>query len=359
MYLDITISFDAAPNLAISGVDIYKFPSQRGIPYRYTTIPAWSGANAVTSFTDRYGMIGDSYAVQFITSSGYEYSSLQNYQHGTTNSMDLMIEEVRRLIGDEKFNFSTVIRENAGTTSGSQIAETFYTAYTPVMPGSESLAVGRWFYTPVLASGDIWNLNIAGRTPSRQYIYNIDDAAFILASGVPRTAGDTVYATYTWLEPKAPRFSDMEIKLFIADGVPEINNRISAGLNVTGYGPTKTFSGSSNPIILRMMVLNGAKYATRSLQETLTADGIYIRDGDVTIDTTKTLKDRAGSIKAIDDMLENMYQMYEMRGQMDYVSRLDTFSTTTADLQGLVGLGQYIEVTSADSGGSSIPGGYD
>jgi len=330
--------------------------------YKYNHILA-SGINGwTTSWTDPYGVLGQSYAIQFVTVSGQTPYPPQNYQAGYTNSLDLMIEEVRRVIGDQKYSYSQVARETIGTTSGTNYNETFFTTYLPVVAGTEQLTIGRWFFVPVLTSGDIYGMReyLAGSTirPMRHYIYDINDGSFFVPSGISRTTGDTVYASYVWMEPKSAKFQDTEIKLFISDALPEINNIFNESISTATYGPFKTITGISNPIIARMLVLKASEYALKSLQETLTADGIYIRDGDTVIDTTKALRDRAESLKSLKSKIDDSIEYYFLRRQMEIVARVDTYSTTTYDYNGLIGIGQYIEATSHDSAGSP-PMGYD
>lgn len=295
-------------------------------------------------------MFGDSYYIQFVTISGTRPSAPQDLQHGTAAAMDLMVEEVRRVTGDTKYSFSSVVRENGGTTSGSSIVETFYTSKTPVLPGSEVLEIGRWRFTPVLFSGDIVNMNkiAQGLIPWRQYVYNVNDASFFLASGVPRTNGETVYISYTWLEPRAPRFSDTEIKLYLSDSIPEIENVFQIDLSSGGYSSGKTLSSISDPVVARILVLNASKLCLQALQESLTVDGIFLKDGDVTIDTTRGLKNRADSLKSLQSQINSIVEIWQLRKQLDYVGRVDTYSTDTSDRQGLINLGQYIEVSSND-----------
>lgn len=340
---DITVLFDAYSGDLTEGIslNVLKGKSESG--------PFFVIGNVVSdsvSFVDHFGSSGDWYCVSEVVS-GYDLGQYRNYQRGYVDTLSFMVDEMRRLINDTKFTWTHIIREELGTATGADAEEIFMVDYLPMAGYDYFLWVDRYPYEPIMTSGHI----AAGR---RQYIPDIQTGRFV----VPHCydAG-TVYANYIWGTPRQYKFSDHELKLYMKDSIAEVNNLLDgSAIATTGYGSNLQFSTAPSAIQARLIVLLSSIYALKALQETMSLNAIYVKDGATSIDTTKSLGNRKEAIRDLEKRIDALVINQVMIQQLSEVTRIDTYSTST-DTGGLLSIGTYQEVNRYETGTNIA--GYD
>lgn len=244
-----------------------------------------------------------------------------------TSGIDLLVQILRYRISDPKTIYSTVTSENVGVASGVN-NEIFYTNNMPLASGFDThLRIGRWYYQA--KSSD------AACNGLRAYVFNIDSGSFrIPTSAVLAPSGERATVSYTWEEEQAYKFSDKELKLYIGDAITAVNNDCNLGYTFVVSGetfdvsPTVTFNTAAAHIY--------PLYATILVKQQLESEGfgdrIYVRDINITIDTSKGLGDLSKSLKELKSSYTNIINACILEGQEAAVTKIDTYSTLNNDI---------------------------
>ena len=333
---DVTVLFDAYDGNLVEGVtiNILKSKSESGPYFVIGNVTA-----ASVSYVDHFGSIGDWYCVSEVIS-GYDIGQYRDYQRGYVDTMSFMVDEIRRLINDTKFTWTHIVREELGTANGANLEERFEVDYLPMAGYDYFLWVDRYPYEPIATSGHL----VTGR---RQYIPDIPNGRFVISHC---NDSGTVYANYIWGTPRQYKFSDHELKLYMKDSIAEVNNLIDGSdIATTGYGSSLQFSESPTSIQARLIILLSSIYALKALQETMSLNAIYVKDGQTSIDTTKSLGSRKESIRDLESRINALVENQVMIQQLDEVCRLDTYSTST-ETGGLISVGTYMETNRYEVG---------
>lgn len=248
-----------------------------------------------------------------------------------TSGVTFLVELLRHRISDPKYVYSTVVNEDAGISVGSP-NEVFYTENMPVASGFDAnLRVGRWHYGIANNSSDAQGV--------RKFVLVIESGGFLIPTGaISQLAGERVKLSYTWLEEQPNKFSDSELKIYLADAIKKVNDvyydfgfTISVSGNVDlSISPTIKASDLASHVY--------AMYASYIVKGELEAEGfgdrIYVRDINITIDTSKGLGDlQKSSQNLLKDFL-NIINELRINGQESAFARIDTYSTVK-DITGM------------------------
>lgn len=254
----------------------------------------------------------------------------------TTSGIDFIVEILRQRIADTKTVYTDVAQEDAGTATGAVAGEFFYTDNMPILSGADThLRVGRWYYDKVDTDYEVTGL--------RAYTFNVASGAFHIPTGATAaTSGDRVKLSYTWIEEQETRFRDEDLKFYIGDAVTIVNSvyynfgHTFVADTVTGMyiSPTPTASDFASYLY--------ALYAAILIREEIEAesvgDRIYVRDINITIDTSKGLGDLSKSVKELRAKFDALLRTFLVDGQEAAFSRIDTYST-----KALTGTYEYAE----------------
>lgn len=242
----------------------------------------------------------------------------------TTSGLDFVLEILRDRISDKKYSYTTVVRENAGLASGVS-NEIFFTNNMPIPSGfSTALRAGRWYYTEYSSDAET--------ASKRGYIFSVASGSFRIPSvAIAAESGAAISLSYTWLEEQPYKFSDEQLKLYIADSISTVNNVyydfgyqfISNGLSDMYISPDINSSDLA-PYIY-------AKYCSYLIKKELEAEGfadrIYLRDINITIDTSKGLGDLTKSAQGLLDEFKSIISELRSSGVEAAFARIDTYST--------------------------------
>ena len=242
----------------------------------------------------------------------------------STSGIDFLVDLLRMKIADQKLLINNVVREENATLCTGGTPETYYTKELPIAAGySTILRIGRWKYgavdDAVAASGE------------RSYVFNTTSGSFYVPDdATPGTDGDIAKLTYSWSEEQEYKFSDHELKLYVQDAVVTINNgHYDFGHTVTGAGDS--LEVSPQPVTSDISSYLYVMYSTYLVRKQLESEGfdnrIYVRDLNVTIDTSKGLGDLSKSSKVLMDEFSNVIYTLRVKGQEAAFMRIDTYST--------------------------------
>lgn len=243
-----------------------------------------------------------------------------------TSGLDLLVQILRYRISDQKCVYTTVVQEDIGTASG--IAdEIFYSLNMPITSGSDThLRCGRWYYTKKDTAGSCAGL--------RAYTFNVESGAFVIPNGaIYAETGSRVTIGYTWEEEQEYKFRDKELQLYIGDAINAVNNDYDFGFRFSINGDT--YSVSPTPTYNDFASHIYPQYASILIKRQLESEGfgdrIYLRDLNITIDTSKGIGDLSKSLKDLDSQYQNTIKDLMFKGQEAAFCRIDTYSTKSID----------------------------
>jgi hypothetical protein len=244
-----------------------------------------------------------------------------------TSGSDFLIDLVRYRISDPKYLVTNVVNENVGVSSGSD-SEVFYTANMPIASGFDThLRAGRWHYQEYDTAEDAQD--------NRGYLFSIESGSFLIPDGAtPPESASTVRVSYSWIEEQSYKFSDREISTYLCDSISTVNKFYY------DFGYTFNYDGSS--FVLSPNITNKdyasymyAQYASYLVKKQLESEGfgdrIYVRDINITIDTTKGLSDLQKSAENLLKNFEKNINYLRLKGQEDSFARIDVFSNYRYD----------------------------
>lgn len=241
----------------------------------------------------------------------------------TTNGVDFVVELLRHRISDLKYTHTNVVGEDAGSSVGSP-NEVFYTANMPVVSGFDAnMRIGRWHYglSPSSASAQ----------GERKFVLILESGGFLVPTGaIAQLSGERVKLSYTWLEEQPYKFSDMELKIYLAGAIKTVNEVyydfgfLASIVNNTDISISPTvYATDLAPHIYAM-------YASYLIKKELEAEGfgdrIYVRDINITIDTSKGLGDLQKSSEKLLNDFANIILELRVKGQEATCSKIDTYS---------------------------------
>lgn len=254
-----------------------------------------------------------------------------------------LIDEIRNQIVDY-----TVIQTNVTDESpigskpqGSPHAATNYWNTFPTGVNSEEFLSKK---TPIISGckvklkGGRWNYDFAGEFPQnyggsaahtgkRQFLVDYYRSLFLVPSGaIPIASGDRVLLTYSYWEDQDYRFSDIEIKSWILDGDTYLRDRVTLPYTISGRGSTLSFDITPSGMWLSLLGLSTSYLMRQRLQEEAVQDGIFIKTGSTTLDTTKTLAHRGKSLDQVRKDLEGIIDTIRMGNISEAVYRIDIYS---------------------------------
>jgi hypothetical protein len=240
------------------------------------------------------------------------------------SGINFLVGLVRYRISDLKILYNNVTQENAGNSTGN--AQIIYTANMPITSGFDSyLRVGRWLYTPVASQ--------AAASGIRGYVFDSSDGSFTIPSGaVLPSAGQTIGLSYTWSEEQPYKFTDNELKMYLGDAVSTVNN------SMYNFGHTFIANPTNDTYTIYPEVGTSeiagyiyAMYASYLIKKQLESEGfgdrIFVRDINITIDTSKGLGDLQKSAKDLYVMIQDVIKTLLVKGQEAAFARIDTYST--------------------------------
>lgn len=271
---------------------------------------------------------------------------------------DRIASNIRKVINDEKTQATNVVKEAVsssyivnddiqGAAGVSRTGESYMTQNMPIVTGASAIfRGGRWQYKVFTGSDE-------GPDGTRWIKWLESSGTFHLPTGqdsttfsVPVGASDTVYLSYSWTEELPYELSDTQINEFIRDGTEQISSK-HPGWEYTTSGALSSalFNISPSPpqAVEFLIALQSTVLARIRLEQQGYNDGIYVRDGDITIDTTKTLGSQLKSIQALQNTIDQMVAdmiIADTRGV-----RIDNYSTKDLDHYDI---GYYQEIWSSD-----------
>jgi hypothetical protein len=198
----------------------------------------------------------------------------------------------------------------------------------PVASGFDThLRVGRWHY-------DEYS-NVLDAAGKRGYIFSIESGSYMIPTGaVLAETGSRIKLSYSYIEEQTYKFSDREIKMYLCDAITTVNNCF--------YNFGHTFVYDGNSFVLSANITNQdlspylyAQYAAYNIKKQLESEGlndrIYVRDINITIDTSKGLGDLQKSSSELYKNFKGMINMLNLKGQEAAFCRIDVYSTERYD----------------------------
>lgn len=246
-----------------------------------------------------------------------------------TSGSDFLVDTVRYRIADPKYLVTNVVNENVGVASGVD-NEVFYTLNMPVASGFDThLRVGRWHLQEYNTAEDAQD--------KRGYLFSIESGSYLIPTGaVKAEVGASVKASYSWIEEQTFKFSDREINSYLCDAISTVNEFYYDFGYTFSYDGT-TFNLSPNITNNDFAAYMYAQYASYLIKKQLESEGfgdrIYVRDINITIDTTKGLQDLQKSAKTLLDKFEKNINTLKLKGQEAAFQRISLYSVDyTGDL---------------------------
>ena len=240
-----------------------------------------------------------------------------------TTGMQFLADLVRYRISDLKSIVNQVTQEDVGASSGS-LPETFYTDNLPIASGfSTYMRIGRWLYTQV--DTDVAAAGIRG------YVFSTVSGSYRIPTGATAaTSGDRVKVSYSWTEEQPYQFRDSEIYLYLGDAITTVNNQFydfgeSFSTDGTNFFISPSVGVSSPSAYIYAM------YASYLIKKQLESEGlgdrIYVRDLNITIDTSKGLNELSKTSKDLYGNVMDLIKACRINGQTTVFDRIDTYST--------------------------------
>lgn len=261
-----------------------------------------------------------------------------------------ILDFTREGIRDKKSLNIRVVNEivtSAFVDTGSVDYTIYETKYLPIAintSGDLKFLGGRWDYA----------IENAVTPDERSIQFNTASGTFILdATATQVITGDTVRVSYTWVQPQSYTYHDSELNTWIKHAALW-TNKASCGetaFSVGGSVDDDTFSISPEPsAYVGQLIGMVAQYEVRNARAAeAETTAIKVRQGPISIDTTKGGRDRLSSLRdaraEIDRRITNI-----ILGEVGGV-RLDVYSTKDHNIhdQG------YDQETNADSGAGDDP----
>lgn len=246
---------------------------------------------------------------------------------GSTGIIDI----IRRTLGDPKTREVHEINDPMGRASG-ESQETFFTTYSPIssnspvnlrMEGTVGYPANKkrmWVYTYCATESACNGI--------RGYVWSETSGAFrIPSNAIMPASGDVAYGTYNWDEEQNYIFTDDEIGLFIRDAVPIIEGKYPKGYSASGVGADMAISPSPTRFSETLFVLQTIYLMKFRLLEEGFSDRMYIREIDLTVDTTKGIRETRQSLDTLNDYIDALIKKAKVTGQESAFARIDTYST--------------------------------
>jgi len=253
-------------------------------------------------------------------------------------SIDDLVEQIRFHINDYKFAPAPVVDEIPGEGKAAPHAsanywnnyatgvqhEEFLTKNMPLVSGSKALLKGgRWTYDFAGQFPDNY-----GSHSGREFLIDYYRGIFLVPSGAtPIVSGEKVKLTYSFWEDQEYRFSDNEVKSWLVDGDSYLRERITLPYTITGRGAGITFDVVPSGVLFSLLALTTSYFMRRRLQEEGIQDGIFIKDGDTSFDTTKTLVHRGRQLSDVKKDIDAIIMDVKMGELANAGYRIDTYST--------------------------------
>jgi len=241
------------------------------------------------------------------------------------SGLDFLVNLVRYRISDLKSIYNTVVQEDAGTAAGTA-NEIFSTDYMPIASGFDThLRAGRWYYTKVSTDADAVGL--------RAYVFSTTSGQFrIPTNATYPTSGDRAKVSYTWLDEQPTKFTDDEIKMYLGDAITTVDSTYyDFGYTFLADNTTNTFTISPTPTASGLASYVYTMYASYLIKKQLESEGfgdrIFVRDINITIDTSKGLNDLQRSSKDLMDNFRRLISEIKLKGQESIMARIDTYSS--------------------------------
>lgn len=242
----------------------------------------------------------------------------------THTGVDWLIDLLRVQIADQKYKVTQVVQEDTGIVSSGVMDEMFYTDNLPIVDDTDTyMRIGRWLYQEVDSA--------AAAAGLRAYVFNVDSGCYHIPEGaIYGEDQGRVKVGYSWIDEQTYKFSDTELKYYVQDSTVTINDSYyNFGHTVVGAGASLDISPA--PAYDEIASYIYVKYATYLIKKQLEAEGfdnrIYVRDLNVTIDTTKGLGELAKSSRELIKEIEAIINELRLKGQVAAFTILDTYST--------------------------------
>ena len=257
-------------------------------------------------------------------------------------SIDELVEQIRQHINDYKFTPAPVVNELPGegkdephpldgnnqwnSFSTGVVHEEFLSKNMPLVSGAKALLRGgRWAYV----FGGEWPDNYShGNHSGKEFLIDYYQGLFLIPSGAtPIPSGEKVLLSYSWWEDREYRFSDNEVNNWMIDGDSYLRERLSLPYNITGRGAGLTFDTVPSGVHFSLLALTTSYFLRRRLQEEGIQDGIFIKDGDTSFDTTKTLVHRGKQLTDVKKDIDAIIMDLRMGELATAGQRIDSYST--------------------------------
>lgn len=222
----------------------------------------------------------------------------------TTTEILLM---VRDGIGDYKTTTTRVVDEIVTTayqTTGDDYEIIYYTQNLPIASGSSE---------DVYFNGGRWRYEIAdtGDDDVRWIKWVSTSGSFVLDSGATQVTADTdVRIGYSWAEPQEYDFRDEDLLRYIRDAAYWINKETCdiVGFSATGSANEGTLTITPAPSAYTGLLISKIAQLTarQRIQSEADTSGIFVRQGPVTIDTTKGGSQRIRSLTELKSEIMDM-----------------------------------------------------
>jgi len=242
--------------------------------------------------------------------------------------IDLLADLLRQRIQDPKYIYKDEVGEFVKAALGEEDEE-FETANLPILSEADRhFRAGRWKYTEYPTSAEC--------ADKRGFTFSVPSGIFIVPAGaILPEAGDPVTVSYTWVSEQETSFRDQDLKLYIADAVNVVNDiYFDFGHSIVGSS-VSDIEINPLPQIDEVSSYLYTMYATILIQREIEAgsysDRIYVRDINITIDTSKGLGDLGRSIRELESRFQDVLNTYQIRGQEAAFAKIDTYSTFSYD----------------------------
>lgn len=269
-----------------------------------------------------------------------------------------IIDEVRNLIVDYTILQTNITDESpvsSKPTGAPHVSYNYWNTFSTGRSGEEFLSKKAPMVSgcKVRLKGGRWSYDLAGEFPQnyggasahngkREFLVDYYRSLFLVPSGaVPIASGDRVLLTYSYWEDQDYRFSDTEIKSWLLDGDTYLRDRVILPWEISGRGSSIAFTVTPSGGWLSLLALSTSYLMRQRLQEEAVQDGIFIKTGSTTLDTSKTLAHRGKSLDQVKKDLDGIIDVIKMGDLVSAGARIDLYSTQ--DLSYGYGFGYYQE----------------
>jgi len=231
-----------------------------------------------------------------------------------------IVTNVRNSIGDYKTRRINIIDEPLGLATGTS-PEVFYTKHMPVVTGGDTyLRSDRWFYQSAA--------NNAAASGLRAYVFSASGGSFTIpAVATATTSGHKVNASYTYTKEQGYEYQDSELYEYVGDAVDWIQQYRSFSLTVTGAGTSLIVSPNPGRIESFLIETTSRYLIHKEAQDKGFKDGIFLKELDITIDTTKNSRNRQFAIRDLKDMVMDVINKMNLDDTAGAAQLVDTYST--------------------------------